>query len=162
MRRTKKDSLRQERRVAVDIGGRPTAASGAGPFVKNDVRNRTWSIECKTTGADRFTLTHKALTAAEINALLDNREMAFVIEMCGRQWAVVAAEKWLDDTGETAWHVERTTTSAKQVALTHHSLTASESRALLAHRELAFVIEMAGREWAVIAYDTFLDQIGEG
>lgn len=92
---TKKDSLNQERRVARDIGGRTVAASGAGWAVKNDVRNGAWSVECKTTSAKQFTISHKALTLAETNALLDNREMAFVVEMAGRQWALISYENFL-------------------------------------------------------------------
>jgi hypothetical protein len=100
MGRTKKDSLTQERRVAKDIGGYPVAASGAGWAVKNDVRNAKWSIECKTTSKQQFTLTHRALTTAETHALLDNREMAFVIEMVGRQWVVLSYENYLQLAGE--------------------------------------------------------------
>ncbi len=98
---TKKDSLAQERRVARDIGGRTTPASGAGAFVKNDVRNSKWSVECKTTSARSFTITHSALATAETNAILDNRDVAFVVEMAGRQWAVISYEKFLEFARET-------------------------------------------------------------
>lgn len=91
----RKASNRQEKQVAADVGGFTVAGSGNGWAVKNDVRNDKWSIECKTTTKQQFTLTHKALTTAEIHALLDNREMAFVIEMVGRQWAVVSYENFL-------------------------------------------------------------------
>lgn len=95
MDRRIKASRTQEKRTAAKIGGTTTAGSGAGWAVKNDVRNDKWSIECKTTGASRFALTNRALLAAERNALLDMREMAFSIEMCGRNWVVISEENFL-------------------------------------------------------------------
>lgn len=88
-------SRRQEKNLARKIGGTTIAGSGAGWAVKNDVRNTTWSIECKTTASSRFTITHAALTLAEKNAVLDMREMAFVVEMQGRSWAVISVENFL-------------------------------------------------------------------
>lgn len=92
MDRRIKASRDQEKHLAAKIGGSITPGSGNGWAVKNDVRNTNWSIECKTTGNSRYTLTHNSLIAAERNALLDNRDMAFAIEMCGRTWIVVGFE----------------------------------------------------------------------
>ncbi|MFD9815101.1 hypothetical protein [Streptomyces sp. NPDC059080] len=95
MDRRIKASRTQEKRLAQDIGGTTTAGSGAGWAVKNDVRNAVWSIECKTTSAARFSLTHRDLINAEKNALLDLRDMAFAVEMQGRTWVVVSKETFL-------------------------------------------------------------------
>ena len=95
MDRRIKASRTQEKRLAAQIGGTTTAGSGNGWAVKNDVRNNKWSIECKTTQAARFALTNRDLLNAERNALLDMREMAFAIEMCGRNWVVISQENFL-------------------------------------------------------------------
>jgi hypothetical protein len=89
-------SRKQEKNLARDLGGKITPCSGAGWAVKNDVRTDIWSVEAKTTGNSRYTLTHNNLIAAERNALLDNREMAFAIEMAGRTWMVVSLETFLE------------------------------------------------------------------
>ncbi|MEU0213709.1 hypothetical protein ABZ281_00825 [Streptomyces sp. NPDC006265] len=95
MDRRIKASRTQEKRLAHKVGGVTTARSGAGWAVKNDVRNNKWSIECKTTSAARFGLTNRDLLSAERHALLDMREMAFAIEMCGRHWVVISEENFL-------------------------------------------------------------------
>lgn len=95
MDRRIKSSREQEKRLAQKMGGATTAGSGNGWAVKNDVRNKAWSVECKTTGNSRFSLTHADLINAEKHAILDFREMAFAIEMCGRRWVVVSEETFL-------------------------------------------------------------------
>ncbi|MEU3979599.1 hypothetical protein AB0F77_05725 [Streptomyces sp. NPDC026672] len=95
MDRRIKSSRTQEKKFAKDIGGTTVAGSGNGWAVKNDVRNQQWSIECKTTAAASFSLTHRDLINAEKNALLDLRDMAFAIEMRGRTWVVLSRETFL-------------------------------------------------------------------
>lgn len=95
MDRRIKASRRQEKKLAKEIGGTTVAGSGNGWAVKNDVRNDAWSIECKTTTASRFSLTHRDLVNAETNALLDLRQMAFAIEMQDRTWVVLPKETFL-------------------------------------------------------------------
>lgn len=95
MDRRIKASRSQEKRLAAKVSGVTTAGSGAGWAVKNDVRNTRWSIECKTTTSSRFTVTHDALVKAERNALLDMRQMAFVVELHGRNWVVISEENFL-------------------------------------------------------------------
>lgn len=95
MDRRIKSSRTQEKKLAKDIGGTTIAGSGNGWAVKNDVRNQQWSIECKTTAAASFSLTHRDLINAEKNALLDLRDMAFAIEMRGRTWVVLSRETFL-------------------------------------------------------------------
>lgn len=95
MDRRIKASRAQEKKLAKEIGGTTIAGSGSGWAVKNDVRNAAWSIECKTTAAARFSLTHRDLVNAEQNALLDLRDMAFAVEMQGRTWVVLSKETFL-------------------------------------------------------------------
>ncbi|MGW3860267.1 hypothetical protein ACWEDZ_02115 [Streptomyces sp. NPDC005047] len=95
MDRRLKASRTQEKRLAAKIQGTTTAGSGNGWAVKNDVRNKAWSIECKTTSAARFSLTNRDLLNAEKNAILDMRDMAFAVEMCGRTWVVISEQTFL-------------------------------------------------------------------
>ena len=52
----KKVSERQEKRVAKEVGGRTTPASGAIENFKGDVRSSKFLIECKTTEKDKYSL----------------------------------------------------------------------------------------------------------
>lgn len=88
-------SRKQERRVAEDMGGRTTPGSGSKWFVKNDVLAPGWSVECKTTTGTSYSLKLKDLKTAEKNALLDNRQMAFVIAMDGHHYAVLPYSTFL-------------------------------------------------------------------
>lgn len=90
-----KASRSQEKRLAQKLGGTTVAGSGSGWAVKNDVRTDVWSVECKTTTKASYTLTHASLLNAEKNAILDMREMAFAIEMKGRNWIVVSEDNFL-------------------------------------------------------------------
>ncbi|MEU1816057.1 hypothetical protein ABZ543_12800 [Streptomyces roseifaciens] len=90
-----KASRRQEKAVAKKVGGQVTPASGSGWAVKNDVRSNDWSLECKWTAAKSYRLSSSDLKHAERNALLDGRDMAFVVEMCGRTWVTVSEATFL-------------------------------------------------------------------
>lgn len=52
----RKKSVNQERRVAREVCGRTTIASGALCFQKGDVRADALLVECKTTSKDTYTL----------------------------------------------------------------------------------------------------------
>jgi hypothetical protein len=68
---TKKASLKQEKRVAKEVGGRATIASGALPSQKGDVRSSRFLIECKTTEKDFFTFTRKVWDKIKKEAIRD-------------------------------------------------------------------------------------------
>lgn len=89
MDRRIRNSRSQERRVAGDLGGRVTPGSGNQWHTKNDVVAAGWSIECKTTEKESYRITSDTLHKAERAALLDGRDMALVIEIQGRSWAVI-------------------------------------------------------------------------
>lgn len=67
----KRRSMQQENRVASDLGGRPTPASGARPFAKGDVQveNHGLKVECKTTGGLSYSLTRKDLENLKMAAI---------------------------------------------------------------------------------------------
>lgn len=89
-------SRKQEKRLAKQSGGYVNPRSGAGDWHKNDVRTESLSIEAKTTTKTQYPLKHLELIKAEKEALLAGRDMAFVIDMCGRSWTVVPTEEYLD------------------------------------------------------------------
>lgn len=53
---TVRASRKQERKVALEMGGRQIPGSGAVPGIDGDVVSATEFIECKTTGARQITL----------------------------------------------------------------------------------------------------------
>lgn len=89
-------SRRQERDTAAEFGGRRNPGSGNTPLHGNDVRTDLLSIECKTTTAKGYRLTLDELQAAERHALLDGREMAFIIDIKGHEYAVVTKDFLLE------------------------------------------------------------------
>lgn len=91
-----KRSRVQEKRLAKETGGYVNPRSGAGDWHKNDVRTDSLSIEAKTTSKAQYALKSAELVQAERHALLAGRDMAFIIDMCGRSWTVVPTEEYLD------------------------------------------------------------------
>jgi hypothetical protein len=95
MDRRIRNSRAQEKGVARDLAGRVTPGSGNKWFAKNDVLAPGWSIECKTTQAKSFSLRLDVLRTAQKNALLDNREMAVIVEIQGHSWVVLPYASFL-------------------------------------------------------------------
>lgn len=85
-------SRKQERDGARAFGGTVTPGSGNGWVRKNDVVTPRHSIEYKTTASRSYRLVLDELKTAERNALLDGREMAFVVDIAGREFAVVTID----------------------------------------------------------------------
>lgn len=77
------------------MNGTISAGSGNQWHRKNDVRNETYSIECKTTKYNQYTLKRKELEEAEYHALCDGRDSLFIVEMNGREWVIQPKEDWL-------------------------------------------------------------------
>ena len=67
----KKKSNAQEKRVAKQINGKPTIASGALYFQKADVRNDLWLVECKTTQKSIYILKESIWNKIEKEAIKD-------------------------------------------------------------------------------------------
>lgn len=101
MDRRIKASRDQEKRLAREMGGRVTPGSGNGWITKNDVKTEKWSLECKTTTKLSYSLKDSELRLAERQALLEDREMAFVIDMQGRTWVVLSFETFASLAEET-------------------------------------------------------------
>ncbi len=75
----KSDSQRrsqaQEKRVALELGGRVQKASGATPFAKGDVHVAgELKVECKTTSSRRFTLKVSEVLKIQREALMGSVE----------------------------------------------------------------------------------------
>lgn len=84
-------SRQQEIRAAREHGGVRNPGSGNTWRHGNDVRTPRFSREYKITSAASFQITVRNLRTAERNAVLDGREFAFIVEMAGRQYAVIDA-----------------------------------------------------------------------
>lgn len=89
-------SVRQERQIARDTGGRRTAGSGNQPGHKGDVRaGHGWLVEAKTTLAVRYTLRLSDWRKIEREALQARKTPAMQIEVAGRMLVVVSYDDWL-------------------------------------------------------------------
>lgn len=89
-------SRKQERAGAAQFGGRVNPGSGNGWVHKNDVRTASHSIEYKTTANASFTLKLTDLKTAEHHAAAASSEMAFIIDIQGREYAVITKDHFLE------------------------------------------------------------------
>lgn len=69
---TKFNSNKQEKRIAKEIGGRTTIASGSLYFQKADVRTDKFLLEAKTTAKDYYSLSIATWRKIKSQALKDN------------------------------------------------------------------------------------------
>ena len=79
---TKRRSTTQEKKVAKEIGGRVTPASGALWGSKADVRNSRFLVECKTTEKSQYPLNYSTWEKIRHEALNDGfREPIMCIDL---------------------------------------------------------------------------------
>lgn len=85
MKKTPKQrSIKQERRIAQDLGGRTTPASGARWGARRDVRSDAWLVEAKTTGQPFYRVDDKDLLFLKQQAYRIGKTPAYVVEFQGR------------------------------------------------------------------------------
>lgn len=89
-------SVRQERAIARDTGGRRQAASGSLPGLKGDVKTKSWLIEAKTTAGVTYTLKLRTWRKIEQEALVARKEPVLVLEISGRKLAIIDYDLWVD------------------------------------------------------------------
>lgn len=82
-------SVRQEKKIAKDIGGRRVAGSGSLPGMKGDVTSSRWLVEAKQTVTQRFSLTLRLWRKIEGEAVSKGKLPVMLIEMSGRTLAVI-------------------------------------------------------------------------
>ena len=75
MNLNKLKSKKQEKRVAKEVGGNTTPASGAFWSAKADVRSKLFLIECKTTEKDFYALTYTTWNKIYNEALKDGMKI---------------------------------------------------------------------------------------
>lgn len=85
-------SRKQERNGAREFGSTLTPGSGNGWVRKNDAMNRYHSFEYKTTASRSFTLRRDVLETVERQALLDGREPVVIVDIAGREYAVITKD----------------------------------------------------------------------
>ena len=99
-RRRAKLVVTQERKVAVDIGGRTQPGSGNQWNAKGDVKSESLLIECKSTIHQSFTLKVDVLEKIEREAALAGREAVLQVEFQGKRrvakYAVISYDRLLE------------------------------------------------------------------
>jgi len=151
-------SRRQEARGATEFGGVRNTGSGNLYTHGNDVRTEKLSIEYKTTLADHYRLTLDELRTAERHAVMDGREMAFIVELRSFEYAVLTKDFFIELKGERAnyFDFEYRATLAKSYKLNLDELGQLQLRALLAGGEMAMVLGIKDHEYVVLAKDYLL------
>lgn len=90
-------SVRQERRVAKQVGGRVQPGSGNQWSAKGDVKTAEHLIECKTTDGKGYRLTVEVLRKIETEAAKAGRRPVLQVEfrLERRRYAVIPWEEFL-------------------------------------------------------------------
>lgn len=129
----------------------------------NDVRTATLSIEYKTTAAEQYRLTLAELRTAERHAVMDGREVVFIVEMAGYEYAVVTKDHFIELKGHhpTKFAFEYRSTLAKSYLLTLAELGNLQLHALLDGAEMALMLSIRDHEYVVLAKDYLLMLLDE-
>lgn len=95
---TVKDSQRQERGLAKELGGSVNAGSGNGWVRKGDVRSDKELWECKITSAKSYSLKQADLEKLNNQALLDGRIPIFLVEFLkqGEAYVILSKEDFME------------------------------------------------------------------
>lgn len=78
-----KQSQKQEKRIAKDVGGARVAGSGSKWYAKGDVRSDGFLVEAKTTGNKSFPVTQKVLEKISLEAVKTGRIPVLAVEFTG-------------------------------------------------------------------------------
>lgn len=90
----RKQSDKQEKRVARDVGGRTTIASGQTPIDKADVRSSLVRVECKYTDKKSFTLKVADLLKVAEQATGDQIPLFYIEYREAGEGYYVVPESW--------------------------------------------------------------------
>ncbi len=95
---TVKDSQRQERGLAKELGGSVNAGSGNGWVRKGDVRSDKELWECKITSAKSFSLKYDDLRKVFEQAIIDGRIPIFMVEFMkqGESFVVLTKDDYME------------------------------------------------------------------
>lgn len=91
-----KQSQKHEKRIAKEIGGSTTAASGAFWSRKGDVRNDDLLVEHKWTGKKSKTIQASELQKITIEAIMDGRTPVFGIHLDGEDYVILLETDFLE------------------------------------------------------------------
>ena len=91
-----KQSQKHEKRIAKEIGGAPTAASGAFWSRKGDVRNADLLVEHKWTGKKSKTIQAAELQKITTEAIMDGRMPVFGIHLDGEDYILLLETDFLE------------------------------------------------------------------
>lgn len=97
-----KDSQRQEKLLARNLGGTVNAGSGNQWLRKGDVRTDDELFELKITSAKSYSLKDAELEKLTNQALVDGRIPIFMVEFktTGNAWVIMSKDDYLEMRGE--------------------------------------------------------------
>jgi hypothetical protein len=91
-----KQSQKHEKRIAKEIGGSTTAASGAFWSRKGDVRSHDLLVEHKWTGKKSKTISSAELKKITNEAIMDGRTPVFGIHLDGEDYVILLETDFLE------------------------------------------------------------------
>lgn len=91
-----KNSQKHEKRLAKELGGKRSAASGAFWSRKGDVRTQDLLIEHKWTGKKSFTINSGVLKKIVTEAILDGRTPVLGFHLDGENYVILNEEDFLE------------------------------------------------------------------
>lgn len=105
-----KQSLKHEKRLEKELGGKRTAASGAFWSRKGDVRSDDMLIEHKWTGKKSFTLKSEVLEKIVTEAILDSRMPVLGVSLNGENYVLLMEDDFIELRNYKKEHICESTT----------------------------------------------------
>lgn len=138
----KKKSQNQERKVAEELGGRPTPNSGGIDGFKGDVSLEEYLIECKFTGRKAYSLPVAELNKASREAFEADKEPLMIIRIDKgvgslylNQWFVIPENVFEDNFSDTDFEMEEIKVTSKSYLFGAVDINRISKKAALAEKD---------------------------
>jgi len=143
-------SLKQEKRIAKDTGGKRQPASGARWGARRDVVLPRFKVEAKTTKHTTFSVDVKDLAFLKQQAYLENRVGVYIVEMDGKEELCVIPKAEADDELLVEATIKKVRCAGEK------SFTLSVAMSVEAVHGAVFELETATGMYYCFSYERFL------
>lgn len=148
----RKKSQLQEKRVASELGGRVTPASGALWGAKGDVKSDLFLAECKTTEKPAYPLTLKTWTKISKEALKENFRLPVMsIDLCDGKDKMAVVDYY--DIAESKLF--------KELCQQLESLYVDKKQFMIHNQPMIVEWALSGDKLAVLKWSDFLECVEE-
>lgn len=148
----RKKSQLQEKRVASELGGRVTPASGALWGAKGDVKSDLFLAECKTTEKPAYPLTLKTWTKISKEALKENFRLPVMsVDLCNGK----------DKMAVVAYYDLAESKLSKKIYQQLESLYVDKKQFMIHNQPMIVEWALLGDKLAVLKWSDFLECVEE-